>query len=946
LLHIGLNELPERVDDQTVKDFRAATRRVTGRWFPLRQDVKTHALDFSVNSQGGHVMFDKRRGLGNIGMSLLICGACACGQSQQANKGIDLESQQGFDGVTSTHFDLLSSGCALVAPTTTALGTATFTVNDNETLYLFERIADGQVVANTNIGTTTTECAFPTTYRINISSVAGTTHKVFLDFYYGAFGVATAAYSAPKAPATTTTTGPNIILTLTGTSNTLQVRGTSHPDIVTFGTLTATTYGSFAFGSLVTTKGVSTETAPKARTYPDLSATGLTNIMVSTGPGDDVITAQGGTPIGGSTKAPGILDGAIAMDVYGGDGNDIMTSGGAGTAVNNLFGGCGNDVFLQQAALAHDVITATNVACYNALGVQYYDTGDTADYSVRTNPLTITLGDDAIAIPPKGQITAVKFASLADNDSFTVSDGTTTTVFEYEASASPLAHVDATGSIKVLAPGSMHDGDGFVLNDGVNAAVTFEYNVIGGAYTPVHGATAIIDISAATTAIDVADLTYAVIVVSGPVGIAATDPSSLTDTIILTNASAHPGSVLNQAITQYGSDLTIVGMSGGAGPTAGRTGISVVGLTDATSVAVATAAAITTAYPTTLTATNTDGIVNITLAAATKPAGAAITWTSGQFAVTDFTTGSAAPGANDGETSENDSLDINVNNVVGGTGADYIDASLATGVSHILYGMSGADTLIGSDLADTLYGGWGNDVLKGGAGQDILVGGDGNDTLQGGAGSDVIKGDDVNCPVATVIASGSSYATYCTKSTATASTTAGVNTLDYSDRTKSVTANLAALSTVTAGTDGLPICGGATVGVTSECDLVTKVQNLRGGAGDDFLYGDANANVIWGGAGDDTIIGLLASAGAGSSDAFYGEMGDDTINNANNTSTAGSVMSGGTGVNTITGGAGNNSIDNSQGAAGGIIDCGSGDAEVLLKSGKELSILHCQIQVH
>jgi hypothetical protein len=265
--------------------------------------------------------------------------------------------QQGFDGVTATHFDLLSSGCALAVPTATALGTATFTVNDNETLYLFERIADGLVVANTNVGTTTTECAFPTTYRIIVGSDAGgtSTHKVFLDFYYGSFGVATAAFSAPKAPATTTITGPNIQLTLTGTSNSLQVRGTSHPDIITFGTLSGTTYGSFAFGSLVTTKGTPTETAPKARTYPDLSATGITDIVVSTGPGDDVITAQGGAPIGGTAKAPGILVGTIPITIWGGDGNDVMTSGAAGTAVNSLNGGCGNDVFLQQLAPAHDV---------------------------------------------------------------------------------------------------------------------------------------------------------------------------------------------------------------------------------------------------------------------------------------------------------------------------------------------------------------------------------------------------------------------------------------------------------------------------------------------------------------------------------------------------------------------------------------------------------------
>jgi len=161
-----------------------------------------------------------------------------------------------------------------------------------------------------------------------------------------------------------------------------------------------------------------------------------------------------------------------------------------------------------------------------------------------------------------------------------------------------------------------------------------------------------------------------------------------------------------------------------------------------------------------------------------------------------------------------------------------------------------------------------------------------------------------------------------------------------------VTANLAALSTVTAdATTGVISCNGAIVGEAGECDLVTAVQNLRGGAGDDNLYGDANPNVIWGGPGDDHIVGLFAGSGPGGSDAFYGEMGDDTITNANNTSTGGSVLSGGTGVNTITGGAGNNSIDDSQGAAGSIIDCGSGDAEVALVSGNESSVTHCQIQV-
>ncbi|HEY5282262.1 MAG TPA: calcium-binding protein, partial [Polyangia bacterium] len=366
--------------------------------------------------------------------------------------------------------------------------------------------------------------------------------------------------------------------------------------------------------------------------------------------------------------------------------------------------------------------------------------------------------------------------------------------------------------------------------------------------------------------------------------------------------------------------------------------------------------AITAAYTGTVTATATDGIVTVTLSGAAvntsginigkKVAGTALTWNFGQFSVVDFTTGSAAPGANDGEAGEHDSLDISIQNIVGGSGNDVIDASLATAVPHILYGMSGNDTLIGSDLADKLYGGWGDDVLKGGAGLDLLVGGDGNDTLQGGAGNDTIKGDDINCPVATVIAAGSSYATLCSKTTAVAGKTPGVNILDYSDRTKGVTVNLAALSVVTAdATTGVISCNAATVGETGECDFVTLVQNLRGGAGNDNLAGDANSNVIWGGPGDDTITALLAGPGAGGSDAIYGEMGDDIISSANNTSIVGSVLSGGTGANTITGGAGNNSIDNSQGSAAGTINCGTGDAEVVQPSAFNDALTNCLIQV-
>lgn len=944
-------------------------------------------------------MFDKRRKLRHLGIGLLICGAGACGQNQQAAKGVDLEVD-GFDGLTPTHFDLLSNGCtivqaaAAVGTTTPAVqGSATFAVKTNETLYLFERLADGQVVANAGIGSSTgPECAFPPSYRINIGSdstddLVTSTHKVFLDFNYGSFGMATAAFNS-KTPFGT---GPNIIIALAGTTNTLLVRGTSHPDIFTFGSFTAssvvTAYGSFAFGSTVVTKGVSAEVAPTARTFPDLSATGLSNITVATGAGNDVITGQGGAPIGGTKTAQGILDGTISMTVYGGAGDDIITSGGAGST-NHLYGNCGNDTFLQQLATASDIIAGSN-----ATGCT--DTADTVDYSIRTNALAITLGDNNIVTPSTGTITCFKPTSTANNDGFTITDGATpshTVSFEYQATALPS---QATGSIQIKSLPS--DGDSFTLKDGTSGhtPVTFEYAVTknaaawiaagpphvtgnpvidlspvadGGADCAVAGTPVNCAAQATATAIRAYNTAH-----SGVLNITAADPvAGHLDTSVLTNTTTATALVANVNTTTHSAAIGLIGMTGGSPgfvPAGGSVKvIDIQSAANAAAVATATAAAIllkanglTDGTNPTLTAVATGPLVTVSFPTAglpaapiVKPSGASLApttpLTSGLL-ITNFSTNAAATTVgNDGEIDptsglsiEHDDLDVNIENVIGGAGNDTIDASLSKLVPHILYGMAGNDTLIGSNLADTLYGGWGNDNLYGGNGVDILVGGDGNDLLQGGAENDILKGDDVNCPVATVMAAGSNYSTLCTKSTAAASTTPGVNTLDYSDRVNTVTVDMTTLKSATADTTGLIVtCSNSVVigeSGASECDLVTNVQNLRGGLGDDVLTGDANANVIYGGFGDDQLSGFPGTgnpilAGPGGSDALYGEVGDDIIDNHLNSSPMGSVLSGGPGKNTITSGSGANYIDDSQGATGSVVTCGSAD-DVVMTSGHE-----------
>ena len=255
--------------------------------------------------------------------------------------------------------------------------------------------------------------------------------------------------------------------------------------------------------------------------------------------------------------------------------------------------------------------------------------------------------------------------------------------------------------------------------------------------------------------------------------------------------------------------------------------------------------------------------------------------------------------ADDGESGEGDTVELDVENVTGGSGKDFIDASAMILASHLLIGGAGDDTLIGSSKADHLYGGEGNDTLKGGGNDDILEGGDGDDILQGGQGNDTLKGGGLNCPVTT-------------PATCVAATSAkiGLNTVDYVDHTAAVFVNIADLSSSPMGQSG-------------ENDILTDIRNIRGGTGNDRLTGDGSDNAIWGGDGDDVIHG------GGGNDALYGEGGDDQIyGEAGN-----DFLCGGAGSDTLVGGDGNDLLDADDGEKDALIDCGNGDADIAITNG-------------
>ncbi len=134
------------------------------------------------------------------------------------------------------------------------------------------------------------------------------------------------------------------------------------------------------------------------------------------------------------------------------------------------------------------------------------------------------------------------------------------------------------------------------------------------------------------------------------------------------------------------------------------------------------------------------------------------------------------------------------------------------------------DNLTGTAFNDNLIGDTNVNILTGGAGDDSLEGVGGADQLVGGLGSD---------------------------------------TASYAHATSAVTADLSGLYYQNTGTN---LQVGDAFG-----DTYSSIENITGSSSNDTLIGDANANTLNGGLGDDNLEGL------GSGDAFIGGGGNDTV---------------------------------------------------------------------
>jgi Ca2+-binding RTX toxin-like protein len=251
-------------------------------------------------------------------------------------------------------------------------------------------------------------------------------------------------------------------------------------------------------------------------------------------------------------------------------------------------------------------------------------------------------------------------------------------------------------------------------------------------------------------------------------------------------------------------------------------------------------------------------------------------------------------------------------------------AVIGDGLNNTLTGTAGADILLGLAGADSLTGGAGNDILEGNDGDDTLFAsvGDGNDTLAGGAGIDTYNlaatgaaaavnlttntstsgetgsdalqtienvvgsqgGDTITDGAgANVLTGGAGADTFVMSGDGARDTVNGAggsNTISYATNTTGINVTLNEATAV-------QVLGTGTAGTTT--DLISNIDNVVGGSGNDTITGDGSANTLTGNGGADTLNG---AAGA---DVLNGGAGADTL-------------TGGTGVDVVDGGAGNDTL--------------------------------------
>ena len=286
-------------------------------------------------------------------------------------------------------------------------------------------------------------------------------------------------------------------------------------------------------------------------------------------------------------------------------------------------------------------------------------------------------------------------------------------------------------------------------------------------------------------------------------------------------------------------------------------------------------------------------------------------------------------------------------------GSRFADSIYGDALNSIFNGGAGNDTLYGMDGNDTLIGGEGSDYLRGGLGNDLIVGGTGDlswlgdqgvdtldltgmtvgvrntyfgTTINGYGGMYVIGGgatvrsqaDSVNAFEHILLGSGNDTWTS-SNITAVANETinagagddivysgaqdyvlggAGNDTLQFSGTSGNLNTTMQGgtgvdwlWSTYNSGNTTIDMVAGTMTATTKTgTGRFSEFENVLAGSANDRIIGDANANFINAGAGNDTILS------GGGNDTIWAGAGNDSV-----------VV--GTGVVSVDGGAGTDTLD-------------------------------------
>jgi Ca2+-binding RTX toxin-like protein len=247
-------------------------------------------------------------------ISLMGCAADTSGNQDSAPRG---------DWGDETKYPELGGAFQALLPVTAtpvfATGTLTITSAVSETIIVGKRAVDSAILVN---GVQYGGVTAATLKKLIITGTAGD-QVVILDFLGGAF-----------APGTATARGIVIDLGAQTVSNELHIRGSSGADTFAVGT-DGISFGTDAFRDI------------------DVTWTNTTTTFALAAGNDTFTATLGGKGVTGTA--------AVALTVYGGTGNDVLTGGagadrlfgGAGT--DTLSGGAGNDVLSGEAGA--DVIS-------------------------------------------------------------------------------------------------------------------------------------------------------------------------------------------------------------------------------------------------------------------------------------------------------------------------------------------------------------------------------------------------------------------------------------------------------------------------------------------------------------------------------------------------------------------------------------------------------------